>query len=355
MNQNPNIRRLKIDEDGYALQDGVRMIDPAFGLPILQNIEMRDRTYWSSWRDTEVLIEAFDSPLVGLSVQLDSDGLTIKCAYDYSIRLNTAEFEKSICLDEWDRFHFRRSDGVPIVLSRKAQADFFNQLPEFDDDSVNAFGRKIKVPSYFPNAQEAATANFWNQKYLDWKSTDQAPGWDLGKASPFLYEVLPQLKILKQRVAVLGAGAGHDAFHLASLGHLVTAFDISSEAIERAKSLYPESQNLKYVQADLLNESAMSKNYFGQFDLVFEHTFFCAINPMHRTKAIETMWKLTGPDGHLLANFFVITPEGGPPFGATEWELRQRLSKRFKSLYWTRWQTSPANRLGWELIVYAKK
>jgi hypothetical protein len=46
---------------------------------------------------------------------------------------------------------------------------------------------------------------------------------------------------------------------------------------------------------------------------------------------------------------------GGPPFGSSEWEIRERLKKFFDFLYWTRWKTTPEDRLGIELIVYAQK
>jgi hypothetical protein len=44
-----------------------------------------------------------------------------------------------------------------------------------------------------------------------------------------------------------------------------------------------------------------------------------------------------------------------PPFGATEWEIRERLKRSFNFLYWTRWKKSIPRRLGKELVVYAQK
>jgi hypothetical protein len=44
-----------------------------------------------------------------------------------------------------------------------------------------------------------------------------------------------------------------------------------------------------------------------------------------------------------------------PPFGGTEWELRQRLKKYFHFIFWGRWQNSIDRRNGKEVLVYAQK
>ena len=227
-----------------------------------------------------------------------------------------------------------------------------DQLEDYTDDSITVGGNEIHIPEYLASRPEVGNEEFWGEKFENWRTNDSKPGWDLEKPLPSLVDVIPQLKILKQRVAVMGAGAGHDAHYLSTLGHLVTAFDISSEAIDKAKSLYPESDNLKYVQMDLLNPD---ENQFKRFDLIFEHTFFCAIDPSQREQAIKSYRRLLDEEGHLLASLYVITPEGGPPFGSTEWEIRQRLNGKFRNLYWTRWRKSVPQRDGWELIYYGQK
>jgi hypothetical protein len=45
----------------------------------------------------------------------------------------------------------------------------------------------------------------------------------------------------------------------------------------------------------------------------------------------------------------------GPPFGGTEWELRERLKKYFHFIFWGRSHESIQRRDGKELTVYAQK
>ena len=65
--------------------------------------------------------------------------------------------------------------------------------------------------------------------------------------------------------------------------------------------------------------------------------------------------KLLSEDGHVLGVFFAMDKRFGPPFGGSEWELRQRFQKDFNFLYWTRWKTSLPRRLGKEVVIYMQK
>ena len=343
-----NKRYIQIDEEGYLLSDGVRLNDNGFGQVVLKNIKMENRSFQTEFEGTPAMVEAFDAPLVAQSAEVIGEQIKVTMPYGYVEELPAQKLR----LDSWDRFHINREDGVPIVLTRKAQAQLFEQLEEFSDDSITIAGNEIHIPGYLDSRPDVGDEEFWGSRFENWRENNEKPPWDLDQPLPPLIDVIPQLKILKQRVAVMGAGAGHDAHYFSTLGHIVTAFDISAEAIDKAKSLYPETDNLKYVQMDLLNPD---ESQFKRFDLVFEHTFFCAIDPGQREQAIKTYRQLLDEEGHLLANFFMITPEGGPPFGATEWEIRKRLDGKFRNLYWTRWRKSLPRRDAWELIYYGQK
>jgi hypothetical protein len=45
----------------------------------------------------------------------------------------------------------------------------------------------------------------------------------------------------------------------------------------------------------------------------------------------------------------------GPPFGGSEWELKQRLKNNFKPLIWQRFKNSIKGRWGKELVIFAQK
>jgi SAM-dependent methyltransferase len=340
---------VQIDADGFLVSAGIKLNDNDFGYEVLQNISIFGRTYSSSIREQKFTILPFDNPLIARQVQiLNAQECELIMPYGYRETVKL----KNFVTDEWDRFHNFKENGVPIVLSSAAQGELFRTLESFDDDSITMQNNRYEIKNYLPNAHNVESKDFWSARYQTWQESNEKPGWDLSGPHPALPEILQQIKLPKSRIAVLGAGAGHDAHYLASQGHLVTAFDISLEAINKARSLYPESKNLKFVEADALNLPAQ---YTGQFDLIFEHTFFCAINPSLRARAVKSYKSLLTPGGFLLGLFFTITLGDKPPFGTSEWELRQRLSSHFELLYWTRPQKNPPGREHWELIVFAKR
>ena len=350
-------RFIQIDEEGYFLSSGLRVTDESYGYRLLENLQVENRIYYTTYENNKICVEAFDEPYVAHHIEKEGPGhWTLLLPYDFR-----ADFQiLTLAVDEWDRFHGRTEMGVPFVLSRSAQMELFDLVDEFGDTSIATDGKRYEIPTLNeldkrglePEANLSGS-EFWSECYRAWKSTATTPpGWDLGAPSKPLTEVLPQIKIPKSRICVLGSGSGYDAAHLASLGHIVTAVDISGEAIEKAKSLHPESQNLQFMQADAF---ALAQKSRGEFDVIFEHTLFCAIDPDRRDELIKVWRSLLADDGHLLGVFFAMDRSGGPPFGASEWELRERLRSQFIFLYWTRWKTSIESRRGRELIIYARK
>ena len=346
---------VQIDADGFIVSNGIRVTDENYGKIILKNLRLSGRSTLSQWESQEVFIEAFSSPYVGQSVSVKNSQWELHLPYGFSVTFDLA----SLTVDEWDRFHGLSDNGIPFVFSRKAQMDFFDSLDSFDDDSISYKGKVYSVPTLNHLKLKSNQLNeginhtpFWDEKYSEWIAGGEKPGWDLEEVAKPLTEVLPQIKLPKSKICILGCGSGQDAAYLARQGHLVTAVDLSPNAIAKAKDLYGESSSLRFIESDAFHFA--SKNT-GQFDVVFEHTFFCAIDPRRRTDLVKTWSQLLAPQGHLLAIFFIFEQLSGPPFGATEWEIRERLKNRFRLLYWTRWKTSIPSRLGQELIVYAQK
>lgn len=336
-------RFLVIDDEGYVSLDGLRVEDPDSGAPLLENLWRTDHdSFMTKWDDQEVYVEAFDEPLVAKHVESVDGKLTIVMPYGVCRSFDPL----SLCLDEWDRFHGITDNNISFVFSRHAQFEFFDLLEAYDDDSITWDGKKVVVPPFFKDCPEAKDSAFWNKIY-----TSEKPGWEFGQPADALTEVLPQLKLNKSRVFVPGCGSGHDAAHFAKLGHLTTAVDFSSEAIARARQNYSGVANLDFVQSDIFALPAS----LGPFDLIFDHACWPAITPERRGELISSWRRLLAPGGHLLAIFLLMSKRGGPPFGASEWELRERLKKNFRFLYWTRWRRSNDRRMGRELVVFAQK
>jgi len=337
-------RYLPIDEEGYFIFDGRRVDDEDLGRTLMENLKpAATNRLITSMDGQQAWVEAFDAPLIARHVRLLISGQgEIDLPYLTKARFN---FD-TLSVDEWDRFHGWTTDGIPFVFSRHAQVEFFELLDGFDDDSVTVKGKVFATPPWLQAAADVNRDKFWNDIY----QSEEVP-WDLGRETVVLPQVLPQLKMSKARVLVLGAGAGHDAAYLARQGFAVTAVDISAEAIARAKQLYGSVENLNFVQADVF---ALPEAWTDRFDLVFEHTCYCAISPDRRNDLVKVWKRVLHNQGHLLGVFFVMEKRGGPAFGGSEWELRERLKKDFSFIFWTRWHASQEDRKSKELVVYAK-
>lgn len=298
----------------------------------------------TSMQGQEAWVEHFDAPIVARHVRLsEREG----CGVIDGPYHSTMEFSlASLCVDEWDRFHGLTDQQIPFVFSRSAQIEFFELLESFDDESVTVHGQRYATPAWLAPANEVNTSPFWTNIY-----TTEEPRWELGRENPILLSILPQLKLNKSRVLVLGCGSANDAAHFAQQGHMVTAVDFSAEAIQRAKAKYGGIENLTLVQADVFQ---LPTKMNSAFDLVFEHTLYCAISPDRRSDMVKVWKSCLGPQGNLLGIFFVNEKRQGPPFGGSEWEVRERLKGSFDFLYWTRWRHSIDRRKSQELVVYAK-
>ena len=291
----------------------------------------------------DLLVEPFDKPYVARQVHLQGTHLQIQLPHQVfkTVDLST------LCVDEWDRFHGLTDQGIPFVLSHCAQAELFNRAENFTDHSIQIAGQVVETPAYYFNSETFNKKAFWADKYKE----NPSPPWNLDEPHPCLSPSMDQLKLNKCRILVPGCGFGHDAALLAQRGHIVTAIDISDEALRVAKDRYGHLKNLNFVKADIL---ALGEEYKNQFDMIFEHTFYCAISPDKRSDLIK-LWKhCLAETGHLLGLFFVVPKRTGPYFGGSEWELREKLKEAFNFLYWTRVKDSPGWRKGSELMVYAQ-
>ncbi len=337
---------IQIDEEGYVVSREAKIKDAVLGEELLENLKLHQSgTLLSTYGGTPVIVEAFDEPLIAQQILLENGQWTILCHYgvEFNFELST------LSLDEWDRFHgYTVKDKVPFVMSRKAQAGFFNMLEEFDDEAITVDGKTYEIPTYWPDKIEIEKEDFWTKSYQG----NNNPGWNLGEPAEALKDMIPRLKLSRSRILVLGCGEGHDAALFAQSGHVVTAVDISPLALERAKKLYGHITDLHFVEADLFN---LPRTFEKSFDIIFEHTCYCAINPSLRQDLVKIWNKMLVDGGFLMGVFFTFEKRQGPPFGGSEWELRQRLKNNYHPIFWGRWGSSIPNRQGKELFIYSKK
>lgn len=105
-----------------------------------------------------------------------------------------------------------------------------------------------------------------------------------------------QIRGQGRSAVVVGCGLGDDAELLARHGFKVTAFDVSSSAIEWAKQRFPRT-SVTYAQADLFNLPA---EWVGGFEFVFEAYTIQALPQLVRNQAIDAVASLCKPGGEVL-------------------------------------------------------
>jgi SAM-dependent methyltransferase len=186
-------------------------------------------------------------------------------------------------------------------------------------------------------------ASFWVELYR--RDMD---GWELGRVAPPLQRWLAQNPPRGRRVLVVGAGRGNEARFLAQLGAQVTALDFADDAVIALRAVATEVA-LDVRQQDLFTLKD------PEFDLIVEHTCFCAIDPGRRDEYVAAVSAALRPGGELVGLFWEHGRPGGPPFSTSRAELQQRFSARFE---WVLDEVPPdsvAARQGQELLVQMKK
>jgi len=136
----------------------------------------------------------------------------------------------------------------------------------------------------------------------------------------------------KGRKAIdIACGLGDNAEALGSAGYDVTAFDLAPDAIEWARSRFPESP-VDYRTADLFN---LPEDWQGCFDLVHECYTVQALTGTLRDRALPAIAALVAPGGRLLM-ITRVRGEGaeavGPPWPLMPSERDQLLDLGFSKV-----------------------
>jgi methyl halide transferase len=187
----------------------------------------------------------------------------------------------------------------------------------------------------------------------DWESRYQSHDmpWEKGEPSPGLVDFLaghPQLE--RGTVLVPGCGSGHDARAWAAAGFAVTGYDIAPSAIALAR----EKTAAAGLKAEFILGDFLAETPPCEFDWVFEHTLFCAIEPTSRGEYARAALRWLKPGGHYLAVNYLIPDKDGPPYGTTRAELLEWFSPGFALLEeWV--PRSYPNRTGLELMLWWQK
>ena len=185
------------------------------------------------------------------------------------------------------------------------------------------------------------TEDYWSERYKQGST-----GWDMGGPAPALTAYTDQLTDKSSRILLPGAGRAYEAEYLFRAGFKnLTVIDIAPEPLADLKGRVPEFPEDQLIQTDFFEFEG------GPFDLILEHTFFCALPPALRLEYVRKMKSLLAPKGKLagLLFSFPLTAQG-PPFGGSLVEYQELFSPHFRIKTLERATNSIPPRAGNELF-----
>ncbi len=182
--------------------------------------------------------------------------------------------------------------------------------------------------------------DYWNTR---WEKGET--GWDIGYASPAITEYINGLPNKDLHILVPGCGNAYEAQHLVNNGFSrITLLDIAPEAVARLNKQF-NNGSVQVLCADFFGHE-------GQYDLVLEQTFFCALPINRRGDYVRKMAELLKPGGTIAGVLFASEFEKeGPPFGGTEEAYRALFAPYFHIQHMEPCRNSIPPRQGNELFI----
>lgn len=189
-----------------------------------------------------------------------------------------------------------------------------------------------------------------SKQYWDAKWLSNSIGWDIGYASPAICGYLDQYSNKNAAVLIPGCGNAYEAEYLVENGFTnITLIDISAEAVKNISHKFQYNSQVKVLSEDFFQHQ-------GQYDLIIEQTFFCAILPNKRKEYTEKTASLLRENGKIIGLLFdKIFERQGPPFGGSTSEYKSIFSPFFKIKTMAKCYNSIAPREGSEVFIILNK
>ncbi len=152
-----------------------------------------------------------------------------------------------------------------------------------------------------------------DKNQLDWAYWDNQwaagqTGWDIGYVAPALKEWFDSIIDKSADILIPGCGNAYEAEYLLNKGfNNITVIDIAPSAVRILKEKFKNREGIRILEGDFFKHE-------GEYDVIVEQTFFCAIDPSLRENYCEQMARLLKKDGILGGLLFDRTFEQGPPF-----------------------------------------
>lgn len=187
---------------------------------------------------------------------------------------------------------------------------------------------------------------FWNER---WENA--STGWDIGYPSPPIEDYLRKIEDKSISILIPGCGNAYEAEFLVKHGFTnVTLIDIAPKAVEILHQKFQSTPQIEVLCEDFFQHK-------GQYDLIVEQTFFCAIHPSERKKYASKTAELLNADGKIIGLLFNRTFDTqGPPFGGNKEEYSQTFEPFFIINSMETAENSIPQRKGSELFIeFTKK
>ncbi len=187
-------------------------------------------------------------------------------------------------------------------------------------------------------------ADYWDLRYQQHDSP-----WTLDIPSPPLTTFVKEMD-RSIRILVPGAGCSPDIKFLSESGFTdVTVCDISQTAVNRLAEMFTDNINVKFICNDFFEID-------GNYDLILEQTFFCALDPVYRIQYIDKMYELLSENGILAGVLFNRHfDQSGPPFGGNLEEYIPLFSRKLHIIKMEMCYNSISPRENTELFFICKK
>lgn len=186
--------------------------------------------------------------------------------------------------------------------------------------------------------------NYWNQQYAA-----NTTGWDLGQVAPAIKHYIDQLPSKTISILIPGCGNAYEAAYLMDQGFTnVTVIDIAPLLVEKLQEKFQNIKGIKIIQGDFFEHK-------GQYDLIIEQTFFCALPPSMRQRYANKMYSLLNNNGILSGLLFDREFENGPPFGGSRSAYENLFKAAFSFNQIESCRESVEKRAGSELFIELAK
>lgn len=182
--------------------------------------------------------------------------------------------------------------------------------------------------------------------------------WDAGQSPPILKKLVESNSLPEGKALVPGCGSGYDVVTLASPNRTVIGMDLAPGAVEAFQSLR-EDTNTPEHQATVIHDDFFERDFDEKFDLIWDYTFLCAIEPERRKEWAKRCHELLKPTGELVTLIFPVKDrdrpishdEQGPPYRLTPSYVENIVEPHFNQKLLEPVETSIGPRQGHEWLA----